>query len=176
MGVNKVMFGDELVMDISDSTVTEQTLAKGASAYNASGEKITGVMPTESVLYVQQSLSEAQQSQARRNISAMDGRTDNLGNQIVANHAENLTIQVRDFVVMGRFCVFTIQAVVHTAITDDYGFTIFTLPRRASHRTWCNYEQRYYVQTGENIIRVNSGAGIPTGNLLLQGMFIAMEE
>lgn len=44
MGVNKVLFGGETVMDISDSTVTPGTLAKGATAYSANGEKITGTM------------------------------------------------------------------------------------------------------------------------------------
>lgn len=44
MGVNKVLFGGETVMDISDSTVTPGTLSKGATAYNSAGEKITGTM------------------------------------------------------------------------------------------------------------------------------------
>lgn len=44
MGVNKVVFGAVAIMDISDSTVTEGTLAKGVTAYRADGEKITGTM------------------------------------------------------------------------------------------------------------------------------------
>lgn len=42
MGVNKVVFGAVPIMDISDSTVTPETLAKGVTAYDKSGEKITG--------------------------------------------------------------------------------------------------------------------------------------
>lgn len=42
MAVNKVVYGDTVLMDLSDSTVTEDTLAEGATAYNAAGEKITG--------------------------------------------------------------------------------------------------------------------------------------
>ena len=44
MAVNKVIFGAVSIMDISDSTVTADTLAKGATAYDKSGEKITGTM------------------------------------------------------------------------------------------------------------------------------------
>lgn len=44
MGVNKVVFGAVAVMDISDSTVTEDTLAEGAVAYGADGERLTGKM------------------------------------------------------------------------------------------------------------------------------------
>ena len=42
MGVNKVVFGAVAIMDISDSTVTEDTLGKGITAYRADGEKIVG--------------------------------------------------------------------------------------------------------------------------------------
>lgn len=44
MAVNKVVFGAVAIMDISDSTVTKETLAEGATAYDKSGEKITGTM------------------------------------------------------------------------------------------------------------------------------------
>lgn len=42
MGVNKVMYGSRAVIDISGDTVTAGDLAKGKTAHNASGEKITG--------------------------------------------------------------------------------------------------------------------------------------
>lgn len=48
MGVNKVVFGAVAIMDISDSTVTADTLAEGATAYAADGEKITGKMKAAS--------------------------------------------------------------------------------------------------------------------------------
>ena len=44
MGVNKVVFGAVSIMDISDSTVTADTLAKGKTAYDKKGDKITGTM------------------------------------------------------------------------------------------------------------------------------------
>ena len=42
MGVNKVICNDEIIMDITSSTVTEDTLLEGVMAFNASGDKITG--------------------------------------------------------------------------------------------------------------------------------------
>ena len=45
MSVNKVQLANgETIIDISDSTVTPETLAKGATAYDASGKKIIGQM------------------------------------------------------------------------------------------------------------------------------------
>ena len=44
MKPNAVVFGAVSIMDISDSTVTPETLGEGATAYDKSGEKITGTM------------------------------------------------------------------------------------------------------------------------------------
>ena len=48
MAVNKVVFGAVSIMDITDSTVTPGTLVKGVTAYDKSGEKITGNIPSRS--------------------------------------------------------------------------------------------------------------------------------
>lgn len=42
MAVNKVVYGTTVIIDISDSTVTPETLAEGVIAYNAKGERIVG--------------------------------------------------------------------------------------------------------------------------------------
>ena len=47
MGVNKVVFGDVPIIDISDSAVTPNTLCAGGVAYGADGEKVVGVNPYE---------------------------------------------------------------------------------------------------------------------------------
>ena len=49
MGVNKVVFGDETLIDLTGDTVTPDTLVKGATAHDASGEKITGTFDGEDV-------------------------------------------------------------------------------------------------------------------------------
>lgn len=49
MGVNKVVFGAVSIMDISDSTVTKDTLVEGSTAYGADGEKLIGANPYKKV-------------------------------------------------------------------------------------------------------------------------------
>lgn len=44
MGVNSVKFGSKTIIDISDSTVTPETLTKGVTAYDKKGDKIVGKM------------------------------------------------------------------------------------------------------------------------------------
>jgi hypothetical protein len=71
MAVNKVIYGGETIVDLTNDTVTPETLAEGAVAHDASGERITGTMPITTVLYTEQSLSNEQKSQARENIGAL---------------------------------------------------------------------------------------------------------
>lgn len=72
MAVNKVVYDGETIIDLTDSTVSPASLAEGATAYDASGTKVTGTMPTSSVLYGKsQNLTEAQKAQARENIGAL---------------------------------------------------------------------------------------------------------
>ena len=40
--VNKVVYGDEVLIDLSEDTVTESTLKRGTTAHTRSGEQITG--------------------------------------------------------------------------------------------------------------------------------------
>ena len=48
MAINKVIFCDRTLIDISDSTVAPETLAKDEIAYGANGEKIIGTMEASS--------------------------------------------------------------------------------------------------------------------------------
>lgn len=45
MAKNKVIYGNETIIDLTDSTVTPETMLQGAVAYNRSGERIVGVVP-----------------------------------------------------------------------------------------------------------------------------------
>lgn len=75
MAVNKVVYntenGAETLIDLTDDTVTPETLADGAVAHDASGNVIRGVAPTDAVRYNPQTLTEAQKEQARQNIDAV---------------------------------------------------------------------------------------------------------
>lgn len=42
MAVNQVIFGNQIVIDITDSTVNPNTLLAGYKAYGANGEQVTG--------------------------------------------------------------------------------------------------------------------------------------
>lgn len=54
MAVNKVVFGTTSIIDISDSTVTADKLSKGETAYDKTGEKITGTMEATSTPTLQE--------------------------------------------------------------------------------------------------------------------------
>lgn len=50
MGVNKVIYGDTPIVDLTDSTVTPQNLLAGEVAYSASGNRIVGEVVTTTVV------------------------------------------------------------------------------------------------------------------------------
>lgn len=76
MGINIVKLADgEVLIDMTSDTVTPETLAEGATAHDASGEKITGTMTAgtgsgsaNAVLFTAQTLTDEQKAQARANI------------------------------------------------------------------------------------------------------------
>ena len=68
MAINQVIYGGKTLMDVTDSTVTEENLVEGAVAYNAAGERIVGGLAP--VLYTPRELTETQKAQARENIGA----------------------------------------------------------------------------------------------------------
>ena len=76
MAINKVVMntknGEEVLMDLTNDTVTPETLAEGTTAHNAAGNAIIGTMATTTVLYTEQVLTEEQKEQARKNIGAID--------------------------------------------------------------------------------------------------------
>lgn len=44
MAINKVEYAGNVLIDLTNDSVTPETLAKGATAHNAKGEQITGTM------------------------------------------------------------------------------------------------------------------------------------
>lgn len=50
MAVNKVVLNDAVELDLTEDTVTPQTLAKGVTAHNAAGELIVGEMEAGSAV------------------------------------------------------------------------------------------------------------------------------
>lgn len=75
MGVNKVVFntadGENTLIDLTNDSVTPETLAEGVTAHSANGDIITGTMPITNVRYTEQTLTDEQKAQARTNIGAL---------------------------------------------------------------------------------------------------------
>lgn len=69
MGVNKVEYYGETLIDTTGTTVSEETLMEGETAINAAGEVITGNL--RPVKYTAQNPTAAEQAQARENIAAL---------------------------------------------------------------------------------------------------------
>ena len=44
MAINKVIYNKRVLIDLTDSTVTPETLAEGVVAYNTKGERIVGTL------------------------------------------------------------------------------------------------------------------------------------
>ena len=57
--VNKVVYNNETIIDISDSEVTEDTLAKGVVGYNSAGARVTGQRTAYGAIQVNNTIIEA---------------------------------------------------------------------------------------------------------------------
>lgn len=73
MKANKVVFGAVSIMDIGDSTVTPETLKKGVTAYDKSGEKITGTMTEKTPVLQEKSVTPSTSAQTVTPDSNYDG-------------------------------------------------------------------------------------------------------
>lgn len=70
--INKVVLNGDVKIDLTEDTVTPQTLMRGVTAHSSSGQNITGTMTP--VLYGEaQNLTEAQKTQAQQNIGVDPG-------------------------------------------------------------------------------------------------------
>lgn len=60
MAINKVVYGGNTLIDLTNDSVTPETLAAGMTATAANGEKIVGLMPTITEEYLQNVVNTAQ--------------------------------------------------------------------------------------------------------------------
>ena len=49
MAINKVIYGNRVLLDLTTDTVTSSTLVQGATAHSADGSTITGTLVVQSV-------------------------------------------------------------------------------------------------------------------------------
>ena len=108
MAVNKVVYDNNTLIDLTNDTVTPQTLAAGTTAHAADGSVITGVAPTTAVLYTAQTLSSAQQQQAR----------DNIGIDVVSAHGRHYIGSIYPSILRKRelLCKSTVLKLIMTAV------------------------------------------------------------
>lgn len=89
MAVNKVEVNGETKLDLTQDTVTPETLLPGAIAHSADGNAISGAAPV--VRYdAAQTLTEAQKAQARGNIGAAPDGFGLGGSATLLTSADNL--------------------------------------------------------------------------------------
>ena len=161
---------------ISKAAVGQVIAVKAVDANGAPTEwetiSIQNGTPTDAVTYTAQTLTDTQKAQARENIGAQEAMVvEDLTNQIVFNFPDNVTIQKFSCFRWGKICTFTLQFIVNTAITSNYGFTLATLPVAPVDRIWINNQSTFFIDGGYKDIRVNADT-VPTGAKVLTGFFI----
>ena len=126
------------------------------------------------VKFTAQTLTEAQQKQARENIGAATDEVTLHNGDIVFLYPDNITLQVNSFNKWGKLCTFTIQFIVNTAISDGYGFIFCEMPFAPTNRVWINNQTGFYMDANWKAIRCN-GSAMNTGSYIWSGFYFTDE-
>lgn len=84
MATNKVVYAGRVLIDISDSTVTPETLPEGVIAYNAKGERIVGTMKAGS------QITTTDDGNGNVAVNGLSAHVDDAGNVVVTGLTETL--------------------------------------------------------------------------------------
>ena len=84
---------------------------------------------------------------------------------------DKLTWQIGSFSRWGAVCIFTVQFIVDTEISSDYGFDVVTLPYRTTSRIWVNNQSAFWIDARGNTIRRNAST-LGTGAYTLSGFYL----
>ena len=83
MAVNKVIYEDKILIDLSQDTVTAETLAKGITAHDANGELVVGV--GKPMAYTVSSVDELPSDVLDGSIAIVNTYSDFLGTWVLNN-------------------------------------------------------------------------------------------
>lgn len=117
MAVNKVEVNGETKLDLTQDTVTPETLLPGAIAHSADGNAISGVAPV--VRYdAAQNLTDAQKAQARTNIGA--SATVTMRKVTLTTSGWNSSTKQQTVTVSGILADGTKQRVICSPVDESY--------------------------------------------------------
>ena len=88
---------------------------------------------------------------------------------------DNVTVVVNVFRRWGKLCLFTLQIMVNTAISTDYGFSLFQLPYATVDRVWINNQTNFYIDEAQNYVKVNNNR-LATGTYALTGFYLTTDN
>lgn len=88
---------------------------------------------------------------------------------------DNVTVVVNVFRRWGKLCLFTLQIMVNTDISTDYGFALFQLPYATIDRVWINNKVNFYIDTAQNYVKVNNDR-LSTGGYTLTGFYLTTDN
>lgn len=94
---------------------------------------------------------------------------------IVNKWPDNVTLMLKTFRRWGKLCLFTIQFIVETQISTNYGFTLFEMPYTSVDRVWINNQTRFYMDANKVAVRVNN-ENLATGNYTLTGFYLTTDN
>nr|DAF30053.1 MAG TPA: hypothetical protein [Caudoviricetes sp.] len=94
---------------------------------------------------------------------------------IVNKWPDNLTFVVKTFRRWGKLCLFTVQINVGTAISTNYGFTLFEMPYTSIDRVWINNQTQFFMDSDNVAVRVNDER-LATGNYTLTGFYLTTDK
>ena len=94
---------------------------------------------------------------------------------VVNNYPSNVTMLIQNFRKTGHICQATIQFRVETAIRDEYGFQVISLPFSSNMRVWLGGGTQFFINGSERHIKVNSDQ-LAAGTYMLYFMYLTEQE
>lgn len=160
MGVNVVeLASGEKLIDLSEDTVTSETMDEGTTAHDASGNPIIGTRPKTAVLYTLQTLTEEQKAQARANIGAAEAETPREKAEITISYTKDTVINKSGEAVTLSGCGSRYTNLIPVTEGDRFSYIGTALN--------ANYPNAIWFDENENVLSTEYWGDKRTGCLLV---------